>query len=330
MARVFSGIKPTADAPHLGNYIGALRHWVGLQGEHECLYCVVDLHSMTVPWDPKTLRQRTLAAAATLLACGVDPERSVLFVQSDVTEHTELSWILTCLARMGELNRMTQFKDKAKGKDAGAVGAGLFTYPVLMAADVLAYRAGRVPVGDDQRQHVELMRDIAERFNREFGETFPVPEPLIATQGARIMSLDDPARKMDKSAEHPEGVIWMTDSADAVRKKLARAVTDSGRDVRYGSDKPAISNLLEMFAAVTGRSVAEVEGEYAGKGYADLKSGLTEAVVAFLAPFQERFGDLTADPEGLGKILDEGAERARAIAEETLKLVRERIGVRRP
>ncbi|MGH7425430.1 MAG: tryptophan--tRNA ligase, partial [Candidatus Methylomirabilales bacterium] len=258
----------------------------------------------------------------------IEPERSVLFVQSEVAEHTELAWILTCLARMGELSRMTQFKDKSSGKEAGSVGAGLFLYPVLMAADVLAYRADVVPVGDDQRQHLEMMRELAERFNRRFGDTFPVPEAFIAEQGARIMALDDPTQKMSKSVERPGSNIWMLDPPQAVRTKIGRAVTDSGREIRYGPTKPAISNLLDILAAVGGRPIAELESAYEGEGYAKLKADLAEEVIAFLRPFQERYRELAADPVELEAVTDRGVERARAVASETLELVRKRVGVR--
>lgn len=331
MARVFSGVQPTGEGPHIGNYIGAFRRWVELQEtQDECFYCVVDLHAMTLPWDPAALAEGVRRTAATLIATGIDPERSVLFVQSDVSEHTELTWVLTCLARMGELERMTQFKEKGRGKESASVGAGIFSYPVLMAADVLAYRAQRVPVGDDQRQHLELMRDLAVRFNSRFGETFPVPDALIGRQGARIMSLDDPTQKMSKSSERPAGTLSMLDSPGAVRKKIARAVTDSGRDVRYGPDTPAVSNLLDIYSGVTGRSVTELLVDLEGKGYAQLKGALADAVLAVLAPFQERYHELIRDPAQLDELLDRGAKRAQAVASDTLREVRERIGLRVP
>lgn len=326
MGRIFSGVKPTADVPHLGNYIGAFRNWVSLQDEHESLFCVVDLHSLTVAWEPDLLAERTRRVAASLIASGIDPERSTLFVQSDVKEHSELAWILTCLAKMGELGRMTQYKDKSKGQGE-SVGAGLFAYPVLMAADVLAYRANLVPVGDDQKQHVELMRDIAERFNRQLGETFPIPEPLISSSGARIMSLDDPKRKMDKTADRPNGVIWMTDPPETVRKKIARAVTDSGTEIGYGPDKPALSNLLDIYSLMSGARVKQLLDEYSGRGYADLKNGLSEAVIAFLEPFQTRFEEWTSDPARLDEVLQRGAAAARQIAAETMQAVRQKVGL---
>jgi tryptophanyl-tRNA synthetase len=329
MARVFSGVQPTGEGPHIGNYIGAFRRWVDLQGAHDdCFYCVVNLHAMSLPWDPKVLAEGVRRTAATLVAVGIDPERSVLFVQSDVAEHTELSWILTCLARMGELGRMTQFKDKSRGADSASIGAGIFLYPVLMAADVLAYRADLVPVGDDQRQHLELMRDLAGRFNSRFGETFPLPEAVIGTQGARIMSLDDPTQKMSKSAERPGSTLGMLDPPDVVRSKLARAVTDSGREIRYGPEKPAISNLLDILGGVSGRSPVELEPGYEGQGYARLKADVADAVISVLEPFQRRYHELMADPPMLDKLLDGGAERARGVAHETMRVVRERVGLR--
>jgi tryptophanyl-tRNA synthetase len=328
MSRIFSGVQPTAEAPHLGNYIGAFKQWVDLQTKHESFICLVDLHAITLPWHPEELADRTRKLAATLLACGIDPERTVLFRQSDVAEHTELAWILTCISRMGELNRMTQFKDKSKGVEGGSAGAGLFMYPVLMAADVLAYKADLVPVGDDQRQHLELMRDLAERFNRLFGETFPVPESFIPEQGARVMSLDDTSAKMSKSSDRPTGSVWMMDPPEVVREKIKRAVTDSGREIKYGPDKPAISNLLDIFAVVSSRSPEELAGEYEGKGYAEFKSGLADAVISFLQPFQQRFQELMDDPGELASLIAGGAEKARIVADKTLQEVRERIGLR--
>lgn len=329
MARVFSGVQPTGEGPHIGNYIGAFRRWVDLQDlEDECFYCVVDLHAMTVAWEPEKLAEGVRRTAATLIATGIDPERSVLFVQSDVAAHTELAWILTCLARMGELGRMTQFKDKSRGGEAESIGAGLFIYPTLMAADVLAYRGDRVPVGDDQRQHLELMRDLAVRFNHRFGETFPVPEALIGRQGARIMALDDPSEKMSKSSGRAASTIGMLDDLQAVRKKIARAVTDSGSAVSYGPDKPAVSNLLDILAAVTATSIDELVAGFEGQGYARLKSDLADAVVAVLEPFQARYVELMDDPGMLDKLLSEGADKARAVSDKTMAVVRERAGLR--
>lgn len=331
MARVFSGVQPTGEGPHIGNYIGAFRHWVDLQKTHEeCFYCVVDLHAMTLPWDPKALKEGVRRTAATLIATGIDPERSVLFVQSDVAEHTQLTWVLTCLARMGELERMTQFKEKGRGNERDSVPAGLLAYPLLMAADVLVYRATHVPVGEDQRQHLELMRDLAIRFNSRFGDTFPVPDAVIGRQGARIMSLDDPTQKMSKSSGRPASTLGMLDAPNVVRKKIARAVTDSGREVRYGQDSPAVSNLLDIFSGVSGRSVAELVADLEGQGYAPLKAALAEAVLAVLGPFQARYTELIGDPAQLDELLDRGAKRAQSIAADTFREVRERIGLRVP
>lgn len=329
MARVFSGVQPTADAPHLGNYIGAFRQWVALQEQHQCIFCVVDLHSLTLPWDPKLLTKRSRSAAASLIASGIDPNRSTLFLQSEVAEHTELAWILTCVSRMGELGRMTQFKDKSRNTENESIGTGLYMYPVLMAADVLVYRGELVPVGDDQRQHLELMRDIAERFNRDFGDTFPVPDPYIPADGARIMGLDDPSYKMTKSSDRPNNLIWMNDPPAVVRKKIMRAVTDSGKEVVASPDKPAITNLLSIYSAVTDRPVPEIEREYAGKGYGDFKKGLAEAVIDFLDPFRARYLEILDDPGHLDKILDAGASQAREMAQETMRVVRDRVGLRR-
>jgi tryptophanyl-tRNA synthetase len=329
MRRIFSGVQPTGrQGPHIGNYLGAFRQWVELQEQHESFLCVVDLHSMTVPWNPGELLSGSRNVAAMLLACGIDPERSILFLQSEVGEHTELAWILGCISRMGELSRMTQFKEKSRGKETGSVGGGLFFYPVLMAADVLAYRADLVPVGDDQRQHLELMRDLAQRFNREFGEVFPIPDAYIPEQGARIMSLDDPTQKMSKSSERPAGQLWMLDPPEIVATKIGRAVTDSGRDVVSGPDKPAISNLLDIFSGVTGRTVKDLEAEYAGAGYSKFKSDLADGVTNFLQPIQEHYAQFTEDDGLLDKILEDGAQRARGFARETVNLVRERVGLR--
>ena len=333
MARVFSGVQPTGEGPHIGNYLGAFRRWVDLQEDlhasgGESFYCVVDLHALTLAWDPAGLAEGVRRTAATLLATGIDPAKSVLFVQSDVAEHSELMWMLTCLAKMGELGRMTQYKEKGRGDDPGATGAGIFLYPVLMAADVLAYRAHQVPVGDDQRQHLELMRDLAERFNSRFGETFPVPEAVIGREGARIMSLDDPTQKMSKSSERPASSIGMLDKPDTVRAKLARAVTDSGREIRHTPEKPAVSNLLEILSGFSGSPIPELEASFDGEGYAALKARTAEAVVAVLEPFQRRFAELIADPAQLDRLLDDGADRARSVAAETLSLVRRRVGLR--
>jgi tryptophanyl-tRNA synthetase len=322
---VFSGIKPT-NVPHLGNYLGAFRHWVAAQDDTDGIYCVVDLHAMTEPWMPTELNALITETAALLFACGIDPGRSIVFRQSDVAQHTELAWVFTCLARMGELRRMIQFKEKSK--DAGeSVDAGLFIYPVLQAADVLLYRAHGVPVGEDQRQHLELMRGIAERFNSRFGETFVVPEARIPPVAARIMALDDPMQKMSKSSTRPNSMISLIDSPELIAKKFRSAVTDSGREVQAGSDKPALTNLLTIYAAVEGASLPDIEERFRGKGYADFKKSLGEVVAEALTPIRERYEQLTSDRAELDKLLAIGAERARGIAEETMRDVWARTGL---
>ncbi|MDI3317364.1 MAG: tryptophan--tRNA ligase [Bacillota bacterium] len=327
MKRSFSGVQPSGNI-HIGNYLGAFRQFVQLQDSYEGIYCVVDLHALTVPQDPVELRAQIREVAAFYLAVGLDPSRSTLFVQSDVPAHTELGWILNCFTTFGELNRMTQFKDKSRKTGQESVSAGLFAYPVLMAADILLYQADVVPVGEDQKQHVELTRDLAQRINRRFGPLFRVPEPLIPPQGARVMSLDDPETKMSKSSETPASYISFTDSPDVVRKKIARAVTDSGREVAYDPErKPAISNLLTIFSGVTGRPVKDLEEEYRDAGYARFKADLAEAVVAGMAPIQRRLAEMEAEPGYLEQVLRQGAERAAAIAETTVRRVKEAVGV---
>src|SRR5215211_6770164 len=321
--RIFSGAQPTGNL-HIGNYLGALRNWVALQREYESFFCVVDLHAITVPQDPKQLAAKTREVARIYLAAGVDPNVSTIFVQSDVKEHTELAWVLNCVVRISELERMTQFKDKSK-KQRENVLAGLLTYPALMAADILLYQTDLVPVGQDQKQHLELTRDIAERFNRDFGETFRVPDAYIPKVGAKIMALHDPSKKMSKSDENANGRISLLDDADTVRRKFKRAVTDSGTDVRFDETRPAVSNLLTIFPLLTGKTPEEIEAHFAGKGYAQLKGDLADAAVEFLRPFQERvraIGD-----EELSRILRDGAEKARVIAAATLRRVKERMGI---
>jgi tryptophanyl-tRNA synthetase len=324
---VFSGIQPTGGA-HLGNLLGAVANWVRLQEDHHCYFCIVDLHSMTMEWDPATLRRETVAKGAELLACGIDPEKSVVFAQSHVPAHSELAWILMCVARMGELRRMVQFKEKSKG-DSESVGVGLFTYPVLQAADVLLYQAHGVPVGEDQRQHVELMRDLAQRFNSNFGVTFTVPEAWISSSAARIMALDDPTRKMSKSDAdaRPGSVLLLVDAPEVVAKKVRSAVTDSGRDVVARDDKPAIRNLLTIYSAVSGSPIAELEARFAGSGYGDFKSSLADAVVARLEPIRLRYEELMSDPAETERILAIGAAKAAGEAETTMRRVRERVGL---
>ena len=321
--RIFSGAQPTGNL-HIGNYLGALRNWVALQHEYDSIFCVVDLHAVTVPQDPVKLVAKTREVARIYLAAGVDPSVSTIFIQSDVKEHAELAWVLNCVVRIGELERMTQYKDKSK-KQREHVSVGLLTYPVLMAADILLYQTDLVPVGQDQKQHLELTRDLAERFNRDYGETFRVPDAFIPKVGARILSLQDPAKKMSKSDENVNGSIGLMDDADAIRRKFKRAVTDSGTDIRFDETRPAVTNLLSMYQLLTGRTPEEIEAHFAGKGYAQLKGDLAEATVEFLRPFQERvraIGD-----EELSRILRDGAEKARAIAAETLRQVKGRMGI---
>ncbi|HEY0459306.1 MAG TPA: tryptophan--tRNA ligase [Pyrinomonadaceae bacterium] len=321
--RIFSGAQPTGQL-HIGNYLGALKNWVNLQNEYESFFCIVNLHAVTLPQNPQVLRQKTLDLARIYLASGIDPEVSTIFIQSDVSEHAELAWILACIARMGELERMTQFKDKGKG-NAERAGVGLFTYPVLMAADILLYQTNLVPVGKDQKQHLELARDLAERFNRDFGETFVVPEPFIPPVGANILSLADPAKKMSKSDENPAGSVFLLDDAETITKKIKRAVTDSGTTIEFDDARPAISNLLTIYHLMTGKTPEESVAHFAGKGYGHFKTELAEAVVEFLRPFQEKAKSYT--DEELNRILKDGAEKARVIARETLRAVYAKMGI---
>jgi tryptophanyl-tRNA synthetase len=321
--RIFSGAQPTGQL-HIGNYLGALKNWVALQDEYESFYCIVNLHAITLPQDPATLRQKTRDLTRIYLAAGIDPERSTVFVQSDVPEHTELTWVLACVSRLGELERMTQFKDKGKGNRERS-SSGLLMYPVLMAADILLYQTDLVPVGQDQKQHLELTRDLAERFNRDFGETFKVPDPYIPKTGANIKSLQDPAKKMSKSDENVAGSIFLLDDADTVTKKIKRAVTDSGTDIRFDDTRPAITNLLTIFQLLTGKSNEECEQHFEGKGYGHFKTELAETVVEFLRPFQDRVKQY--DDASLDAILKAGAEKARSIAGETLADVYRKMGI---
>lgn len=322
--RIFSGAQPTGQL-HIGNYLGALKNWVALQDEYEAFYCIVNLHAITLPQEPASLRKATLDLARIYLASGVDPSRSTIFIQSDVPEHAELAWTLSCIARMGELERMTQFKDKGKG-NAERAGVGLFTYPILMAADILLYQTDLVPVGQDQKQHLELTRDLAERFNRDYGETFKVPEPYIPQAGASIKSLQEPERKMSKSDENAAGSIFLLDDADTVTKKIKRAVTDSGTTIEFDETRPAINNLLTIYRLLTNKREEECVAHFAGKGYGHFKTELAEATVEFLRPFQERVKQY--DDETLLAILKPGAEKARAIASETLQKVYENMGIK--
>jgi tryptophanyl-tRNA synthetase len=325
MARVFSGIQPTG-RKHLGNFIGAIAQWVAGQNRGEAIYCVVDLHALTVPYEPAVLRESVYDTAATLLAAGLDPQRCIFFRQSDVVEHPELTWLISSVTSFGELNRMTQFKDKA-GAQRDLVSAGLFFYPVLMAADVLAYRADEVPVGEDQRQHIELMRDVAIRFNSRFGETFVVPEGRIPQVGARIMDLQFPDRKMSTTGGSPQGTVYVLDDPAAVTKKIRSAVTDSGSEVRRAQGKAGITNLIEILAAVREIAPEQVESEFDGSGYGAFKQAVADAVVEYLAPVRERYEQLRADEPGLEAVFAAGAEKARAIASETLRDVRHVMGV---
>ncbi len=322
--RIFSGAQPTGDL-HLGNYLGALKNWVALQDEYESFYCIVNLHAITLPQDPKTLRQKTLDLARIYLAAGVDPEKATIFIQSDVPEHAELTWILSCVARMGELERMTQFKDKAKNNRERS-SAGLFTYPILMAADILLYQTDLVPVGKDQKQHLELTRDLAERFNRDFGETFKIPDPYIPPVGANILSLQDPAKKMSKSDENANGSIFLLDDADTISKKFKRAVTDSGTEINFDETRPAIKNLLTIYQLLVGKTADECVAHFTGKGYGQFKTELAEVTVEFLKPFQDRIQQY--DDASLGQILKSGAEKASSIASKTLSDVYEKVGMR--
>jgi tryptophanyl-tRNA synthetase len=323
MARVFSGIKPTGPVT-LGNYLGALRHWVSDQHEFDSLYCVVDLHALTVPHDPAELQGLTLELFRSLMAVGLDPDVCTLFVQSHVHEHAELSWLLECTASFGELRRMTQFKEKASEHEF--VSVGLFTYPALMAADILLYDVGRVPVGDDQRQHLELARDVAVRFNGRYGETFVVPEAAVPKVGARIKDLQDPRKKMSKTDESPQGTILLLEAPESVARKIKRAVTDAGTDVVYDpDDRPGVSNLLDLLGAATGRSPQDAAAGYTQ--YGPLKADTADAVVEMLRPIRERYDELAADPAGTAALLEKGAAKARAIAADTLERAQRNIGL---
>ncbi len=326
MARVLSGIQPTGDI-HLGNYLGALRQWVADQHDYDSYYCVVDLHALTVPRDPYELRAKTLETTLVLIAAGLDPDRCTLFVQSHVAEHAQLAWIMECVAAMGELRRMTQFKDKARGGEESA-RVGLFTYPVLQAADILLYGADRVPVGDEQRQHLELCRDLATRFNHRYGETFVVPEAAVPAVGARIMDLQNPDNKMAKSADSPKGVVMVLDEPDTIRRKFKRAVTDPGASVRFDFEhKPGVSNLLQILAAATGRSPEEVADAY--DQYGPLKADAAEAVIELLRPLQQRYSELAGDAAAAEAVLKQGADKARAVASTTLARAQDAVGLLR-
>ncbi len=329
--RVLSGIQPTADSFHLGNYLGALRQWVALQDRYDAFYCVVDLHAITVPQDPALLSQRTRIAAAQLLGAGLDPDRCTLFVQSHVPEHTELAWVLGCMTGFGEASRMIQFKDKSSSQGQDQASVGLFTYPILQAADILLYQADQVPVGEDQRQHLELSRTLAQRFNHRYGQTFVPPQPYIPDDVAKIYDLQDPTAKTSKSSSSPQGIIDVLDDPAAIRKKIVRAVTDAGADVRADPDgKPGVTNLLRIYSALSGEPVASLEAKYQGAGYGGFKKDLAELVVASFAPIRERTERILADKAGLDRVLADGAARARQVAGQTMAAVRERIGLLQP
>ena len=323
MKRIFSGVQPTGNI-HLGNYLGALRNWVTLQHEYESFFCIVNLHAITTRQDPKLLAEKSRELARVYLAVGIDPSCSTILIQSDVAEHAELTWILNCIARMSELERMTQFKDKARKQEEN-VAVGVFDYPVLMAADILLYQTDLVPVGEDQKQHLELTRDLAMRFNRDYGETFRIPDAFIPKVGARIMSLSDPANKMSKSDEDVNGCIRLLDDADAIQRKFKRAVTDSGTEIKFDALRPAITNLLTIYQLLTGKSQQEVETNFAGKGYAQLKGELADTTIEFLRPVQERVKAI--EETELTRILDAGAEKARGIAGATLASVKKKMGL---
>ena len=328
MTRVLSGILPSG-VMHLGNYVGAVRRWVAEQQEQDAFYMLADLHAMTLPHDPADLRARTLDVATILFASGLDPAHVTLFAQSHVHEHAELAWILDCVATVGELNRMVHFKEKAGGQRESA-SAALYTYPVLQAADILLYQADEVPVGEDQRQHIELTRDVAQRFNSRFAPVFTVPKATTPAAGARVMDLQYVDKKMSKSLQSPKGTVQLLDPPDAIRKKVRAAVTDSGSEVRAAADKPGVTNLLDLFSAVTGEGVAAIEARYDGRGYGDFKGDLAEAVVAFVHPVHERYEELSQQPDEVLERLELGAEKARAVARRTLAAAKDAVGLLPP
>ncbi|MDT0459509.1 tryptophan--tRNA ligase [Streptomyces sp. DSM 41527] len=326
--RVLSGIQPTAGSFHLGNYLGAVRQWVAMQESHDAFYMVVDLHAITVPQDPAELRRNTRIAAAQLLAAGLDPERCTLFVQSHVPEHAQLAWVMNCVTGFGEASRMTQFKDKSAKQGAEGTTVGLFTYPVLMVADILLYQADQVPVGEDQRQHLELTRDLADRFNGRFGDTFTIPNAYIVKETAKIFDLQDPSIKMSKSASSPKGIVDLLDDPKVTAKKVKSAVTDTDTVIRFDREaKPGVSNLLSILSTLTGTSVPDLERSYEGKMYGALKTDLAEVMVDFVTPFRNRTQEYLDDPETLDSILAKGAEKARAVAAETLATTYDRLGL---
>ena len=327
---LFSGMQPSSDSLHLGNYIGALSQWTQMQEDYDAIFCVVNLHAITVPQDPADLVLRTRRTAAQYIAAGIDPEKSTLFVQSQVSAHAELAWVLNTITGFGEASRMTQFKDKSQKNGADASSVGLFTYPILMAADILLYQAASVPVGEDQRQHVELTRDLATRFNSRFGKTFVVPEAHIVKETAKIYDLQNPTAKMSKSAETEAGLIKVLDPANVTTKKIMRAVTDDGAEIRFDrAEKPGVSNLLTIFSVLSGRTIESIEAEFAGLGYGHLKKAVAEVVEASLTPVRERTEELMADPAELDRLLARGADRANELASATLGRVYEAVGLLR-
>jgi tryptophanyl-tRNA synthetase len=328
MKRVLSGIQPTSDSFHLGNYLGAVKQWVELQDGHDAFYCIVDLHALTVETEPAQLRKRTLTAAAQLLALGISPEKATLFVQSQVHQHNQLGWIMECITGFGEASRMTQFKDKSSKSGTDSTRVGLFTYPMLMAADILLYQADLVPVGEDQRQHIELTRDIAERFNSRYGQNFTIPNGFILKQGAKIYDLHEPTAKMSKSADSVSGLIEIMDSPEVNAKKIKSATTDAGREVKFDQEeKPGISNLLTIHSALSGKSIAQLESEFTGKGYGDFKSEVAEVVVEYLRPIRAKALELLEDEKHLVNILHQGSEKATLVAAATMSATYEKLGV---
>lgn len=328
MKRVLSGIQPTAESFHLGNYLGAVRQWVQLQDDHDAFYCVVDLHALTVETEPALLRKRTLLAAAQLIALGLDPQKCTLFIQSHVPEHNQLGWVFECLTGFGEASRMTQFKDKSQKSGTDRTVVGLFTYPILQAADIMLYQANLVPVGEDQRQHIELTRDLGQRFNSRYGDTFVVPEAYILKSAAKINDLQDPTAKMSKSAASNAGVIDILDSADVNVKKIKSAVTDTGKEVVFDEkNKPGISNLLSIHSALSGKSISELENEFSGKGYGDFKAAVAEVVTSYFAPVRQKTQELLADEKALLDLLAVGSEKARAVAAQTLSQTYSALGL---
>jgi tryptophanyl-tRNA synthetase len=327
MPRVLSGIQPTHDSFHLGNYLGAVRQWVSLQESHDAFYCVVDLHAITVDYEPADLRRRTLLSVAQLVAAGLEPDRCTLFVQSQVPEHAQLAWVMSCITGFGEASRMTQFKDKSQKGGLDRATVGLFTYPILQAADILLYQADEVPVGEDQRQHIELTRDLGQRFNTRFGETFTIPKAHIVKSTAKITDLQEPTAKMSKSASSAAGIIELLDESSVTLKKIKSAVTDTGREVQFNeSEKPGISNLLTIYSALTGETISQIESKYVDKGYGDFKKDVADVVIGFVEPFKKRTDEIMSDKGELERILKVGAEKAGHVAQETLQRVYDAVG----